>query len=77
MSALRKVSGIDRFVAVALALIWGSAGLGGLVVAYCYGRWGLVVLACFAFWYAVVWARVAARARVLTWREFLAPWRAR
>jgi hypothetical protein len=60
-----------------LSLVWACAGVTGLVAASVYRRWLLVVPALFALWYAVLWARVVARARLLSWREIAVPWRAR
>ncbi len=72
-----KLSAINRSVAGILALAWACAGVAGLTVAFAYGVWVVVVAAIFALWYAVLWARVGIRARLLTWREFATPWRAR
>jgi hypothetical protein len=72
-----KFSSINRFVAAILALVWASAAVAGLVVAYVSGRWVLLLLALFALWYAVLWVRVVAQARLLTWSEVATPWRAR
>ena len=72
-----KLGHINSSVAAILALVWACAGIVGLVAAYAYGRWILALAALFALWYAVLWARVAARARVLTWKKIAVPWRAR
>ena len=37
----------------------------------------MALAALFAFWYAALWARVVARARLLTSKEIAVPWRAR
>lgn len=60
-----------------LAVAWAVAGLAGLIAAYEYVAWPIVVAAVFALWYAVLWSRVAVQARLLTWKDFVAPWRAR
>ena len=72
-----KLGHISRAVAAILSLIWASAGIAGLAAAYAYGRWVLALAAFVALWYAALWAHVAARARLLTWREIAVPWRAR
>jgi hypothetical protein len=72
----RSVTGVNRIVALALALVWLSAGTAALVVGLLYGRWLLTVIAVFALWYAILWFRVAARSHLLTWSELAAPWRA-
>lgn len=71
-----KLSSINRLVAAFLALVWASAAVAGLVVAYVSGRWVVLMLALFALWYAVLWARVVVQARLLTWSEVATLWRA-
>jgi hypothetical protein len=73
----RSVTGINRIVALVLALVWLGAGTAALVVGLLYGRWLLAVIAVFALWYGILWFRVVARSRLLTWSELAAPWRAR
>ena len=73
----RRLGSIDRGVAAVLAAVWAVAGLAGLVAAYVYVAWPIVVAAVFALWYAVLWGRVAVESRLLTWKEFGTPWRAR
>ena len=72
-----KLGHINRAVAGILSVVWAFAGIIGLVIAYAHGRWVLALAAFFALWYAALWAHVAARARLLTWREMAMPWRAR
>jgi hypothetical protein len=72
-----KLGSINRLVALILALVWGCAGVAGLVVAYVYGHWVVAVVSLFAFWYAVLWVRVIVQARLLTWSEVARPWRPR
>ena len=72
-----KLSYINRFVAMILALVWACAGVAGLVVAYVSGRWVIALVALFALWYALLWVRVVAHARLLAWSEVATPWRAR
>jgi hypothetical protein len=50
-----KLGSINRLVAVILALLWGAAGVAGLVVAYVFGHWVAAAAALFAFWYALLW----------------------
>jgi hypothetical protein len=73
----RKLGHVNRTIAVILALVWTFSGITGLVAAYVYGRWIIALAALFALWYAVLWARVVARARLLTWSEIAMPWRVR
>lgn len=77
VSIQRSVTGVNRIVALALGLMWLSAGAAALVAAVLYGRWLLAVVAVFALWYAMLWFRVVARSRLLTWSELAAPWRVR
>jgi hypothetical protein len=72
-----KLGQINRAVAAILALVWACAGIAALVAAYASGRWVLALAALVALWYATAWARVVARARLLTWNEIATPWRAR
>jgi hypothetical protein len=46
-------------------------------MAYVYGRWVMAIAALLALFYALLWIRVAVKARLLTWSEIAAPWRAR
>ena len=71
------LSRVSRVAAAALALIWAGAGAAGLVAAYFYGRWVIAAVALLALCYAFLWARVAARGRLLNWRDVAMPWRAR
>ena len=50
MSIQRSVTGVNRIVALALGLMWLSAGAAALVAAVLYGRWLLAVVAVFALW---------------------------
>ena len=77
MSIQRSVTGVNRIVALALGLMWLSAGAAALVAGVLYGRWLLAVVAACALWYAMLWFRVVARSRLLTWSALAAPWRAR
>jgi hypothetical protein len=77
MSMRGKLGRINRAVAAVLALAWACTGIGALVALYVSGRWVLALAALFSLWYATLWARVAARARLLTWSEIATPWRAR
>jgi len=71
------LSRVSRVAAAALALIWAGAGAAGLVAAYFYERWVIAAVALLALWYAFLWARVAARGRLLNWSDVAMPWRAR
>lgn len=69
-----KLSTVNRAIALALAVVWFGAGIAGIVLGLLKGHFLLAVLALFAISYAVLWFRVAARSRLLTWRELLVPW---
>jgi hypothetical protein len=70
----RNVRGVNRALALALALVWLGAGVTGIVLGYTHGEVLLTTLALFAVLYAVLWFRVVARSRLLTWRDLIAPW---
>ena len=72
-----KLGHISRVAAAIISVVWACAGIVGLVAAYAYGRWVLALASLFALGYATLWAHVVARARLLTWKEIAAPWRAR
>jgi hypothetical protein len=72
-----KLGSINRLVAVILALVWGAAGVAGLIIAYVFDHWVAAAAAIFAFWYALLWVWVVVHARLLTWGEIATPWRAR
>jgi hypothetical protein len=69
------VRGVNRVVALALALIWLGAGVIGIFGGVIYGQPLLVALSFLAIGYAALWFRVVVRSRLLTWRELVAPWR--
>jgi hypothetical protein len=71
-----RVRGINRLVAAVLAVVWAAAGAIGVIAALRYGHALAGVAALFAFAYAAAWALVASRARLVSWRELLRPWRA-
>jgi hypothetical protein len=70
-----KLSRLERLLAVGLSLVWLSGGCIALYFALINARWGMVALALVAVVYGAAWLRVAALARLLTWLEFVAPWR--
>jgi hypothetical protein len=72
-----RLGRFNRAIAAILAIVWAVSGISGMVAAYVFGRWILAIAALFALWYGILWARVAARARLLTWREIAMPWRCR
>ena len=51
------------------------AGLIGAYLGFTQARWLLGVCGVLAIAYSLAWLRVARRGRLLTWREFVAPWR--
>jgi len=72
-----RLGGVNRAVALALAIVWLCAGVAGIVLGFVHGPLLLVAIALFAIWYAVLWFRVVARSRLLTWRELATPWRSK
>ena len=73
----RKVVGLDRATAVLLATVWLCGGMTGVYFGFLGSRYALAGCGVLAIWYAVQWLRVALRSRLLSWRELIAPWRAR
>jgi hypothetical protein len=71
-----KLSRIERFVAVGLALVWLGAGGAALWVAARQGDWPIGAVALLALAYGGAWLRVALRSHRLSWQELVAPWRA-
>ena len=67
----------DRAVALALSIVWLTAGGAGVVVGVTRAHLPLALFGVLAGWYGYVWSRVAALGRPLTRDEFLRPWRAR
>jgi len=72
-----RLGGVNRAVALALAIVWLCAGVAGIVLGFVHGPLLLVAIALFAIWYAALWFRVVARSRLLTWRELATPWRSK
>jgi hypothetical protein len=70
-----KVSGLERFLAGSLSLVWLMAGCVALYFAVVASRWSVAVLAVVALVYGVAWLRVVLLSRMLTWHELVAPWR--
>ena len=75
MSTRSGLGGVNRAVALVLALVWLCAGVAGTILGFVQGRLLLVVLSLVAIGYAVLWFRVVARSRLLTWRGLATPWR--
>ena len=75
MASRRNVDGINRAVALVLALVWLFAGVLGATLGFLHGQFILLVLSLAAIAYAVLWLRVVARGQLLTWRELASPWR--
>jgi hypothetical protein len=74
-SSARRLSRLERWLAIALALVWLGGGIAALVLAVAESRWSLGACALLALPYGAAWLRIAARARLLTWAELVAPWR--
>ena len=71
----KALSPIERGVAVSLALVWLCGGAFALYLALVHARWGVAIGGVAALVYGAAWLRVAARSRLLTWHELIAPWR--
>jgi hypothetical protein len=71
----RKLSRLERAVAVGLSLLWLAAGIVSLCFALADARWGWAAAALVALVYGLAWLRVAVLARPLSWPEIVAPWR--
>jgi len=71
----RALSSIERGAAVCLAAVWLCGGAFGLYLALVHARWGLAIVSIALLLYGGTWLRVATRSRLLTWQEFLTPWR--
>ena len=69
------LSRLERGVAVGLSMIWLAGGAVALYLAIVQGRWVMGLVALGALTYGAAWLRVATRSRLLTWPEFIAPWR--
>jgi hypothetical protein len=75
MRAARTLSKAERIIAFSLALICIAGGCAALYIAFVQSRWVVGIIALAALAYGIAWVRVARLARLLTWTEFLAPWR--
>ena len=71
----RKVSKLERALAICLSLVWMGVGSVALVVALLHARWIMAVCAAAAIGYGIAWARVAVLSRLLSWPRLLMPWR--
>ena len=69
------IHGINRATALVLALVWLCVGGAGIAFGALERRWVLVAVGLAAVVYAILWFYVAARSRLLTWRQLAAPWR--
>lgn len=77
MAVRKKLSSVDRVIALSLGVIWLGMGVAGLILGLIHELWIPVALAFFAIWYGVLWFRVAVLSRKLTsWRVLIMPWRA-
>lgn len=75
MQKHHTLSRLERGIALCLALVWFCGGIFGLYGALACHRWAMGFVALPALLYGVAWLRVAARSRLLTWPELIAPWR--
>lgn len=73
----RRLDGIDRFVALALACIWLAGGAGGIMAGIRAGEPLVALASLFALAYGALWLRAFARARLSTWTALAKPWRRR
>ena len=75
MQRRHRLNRVNRSAALLLALTWLCAGSVAIVFGFASGQWLLVIGGFPAIVYGALWMRVAARSRLLSWREFIAPWR--
>ena len=75
MAIRGNLSGVNRVVALVLALVWLGVGTVAIVLGLGRGQVVLVVVAGAAIVYGILWLHVVARSRLLTWRKLVAPWR--
>jgi hypothetical protein len=76
MAIRGNLAGVNRAVALVLAVVWLGAGAAAIAFGLSHGLMVVVIVAAAAIVYGLLWLRVAARSRLLTWRELVAPWRA-
>jgi hypothetical protein len=72
----RKLSRLERAVAVGLSSLWLAAGTVSLWLALASARWAWTVAALAALIYGLAWLRVARLGRPLSWPEVVVPRRA-
>jgi hypothetical protein len=75
MRTARKLSKLERALAVILALIWICGGLVALYATLIHSQWSLSLCALIAVAYGLAWTRVAVLSRLLTWPKLFTPWR--
>jgi hypothetical protein len=75
MQRRRKLSGLNRLAAALLAFVWLGAGCAAIVFGFASGQWLLVTGGFVAIVYGLLWIRVVVRSRLLSWNEFIIPWR--
>jgi hypothetical protein len=71
----RKLSKLERALAICLSLIWIAVGCVALDAALVQSHWLIAACAVAAIAYGIAWARVAVLSRLLTWPRLIAPWR--
>jgi hypothetical protein len=71
----RKLSKLERALAICLSLVWVGGGCVVLGVGLIHARWIMTLCAAAAIGYGIAWARVAVLSRLLTWPRLLMPWR--
>jgi len=76
MQGRGKLSRLNRFAAMLLALVWLAAGCVAGILGFASGHWLVVTGGILAIVYGLLWMRVAVRSRLLSWQEFIIPWRA-
>jgi hypothetical protein len=75
MQGGKRLSRLSRLTALLLALVWLGAGLVATALGFLRGNWLLLPVGLFSVVYGVLWLRVVARSRLLSWHEFVVPWR--
>jgi len=67
----------DRFIAVALAVVWIFASTIAILLSFRRGHWSLLLVGVLGLSCGFLWFKAARAGRRLHWREGLWPWRRR
>lgn len=75
MPRIRALSPAERLLAGGLSCVWLLGGSVALWFAVTASRWSVAALAMVALGFGIAWLRVVLLSRLLTWQEFVTPWR--